>query len=310
MKKLPFLMLGLLLSQRAMAQDQETGQKQDSTKHWSIQGHNKLTLNQAAFSNWISGGTNSVGGVAGVDYTLFYLDDRNLWDNLIVMNYGLTKQKGSDTQKTQDNISLSSNYGYRFSDRWFFSGGVGFDTQFTVGYDDASDHTSDKISNFMAPAYLTTGLGLAYRPNDDFSLIMRPITAKWTFVLDPDLQKADNYGLKADGDRSLFEFGFLASSSYRIRLMKNIELVNRASVFSNYLKDPEHMVLTYSGLVNMKINDFVSANLNLDLRYDDNQIKKLQVRQLFGVGFSYRIDNGVRFKTRVQPDEYRLRIKT
>lgn len=44
----------------------------DSTKHWSIVGQNTLMLNQAAFSNWVGGGANNVGWLAGTNYNMTY----------------------------------------------------------------------------------------------------------------------------------------------------------------------------------------------------------------------------------------------
>jgi hypothetical protein len=74
--------------------------------------------------------------------------------------------------------------------------------------------------------------------------------------------------------------------------MENINLTNTASVFSNYLDHPDHLVLGYSGILNMKINKFISTNITLDLLYDHNQIQKTQLKQTLGVGFAYNIDNG------------------
>jgi hypothetical protein len=36
----------------------------------------------------------------------------------------------------------------------------------------------------------------------------------------------------------------------------------------------------------MKVNRFLSANIALDLLYDDNAIARLQIRQLLGIGLS------------------------
>lgn len=44
----------------------------DTLKAWSIQAQNTLMLNQAAFSNWVGGGANNVGWLAGVNYNLTY----------------------------------------------------------------------------------------------------------------------------------------------------------------------------------------------------------------------------------------------
>ena len=78
--------------------------------------------------------------------------------------------------------------------------------------------------------------------------------------------------------------------------MENITLLNNASVFSNYLDHPERLVLSYGGVLNMKINKFISTNITLDLLYDHNQIMKTQLKQTLGVGFAYNIDSGIKFK--------------
>ena len=144
----------------------------------------------------------------------------------------------------------------------------------------------------MAPGYLNMGAGVTYRPNDNFTMTLRPANARWTFVLDKGLQYAGTYGLKNDGDSSLFQFGFLGTAIYKVKIMENINLTNTGSVFSNYLDHPDRLVLSYSGVLNMKINKFISTNVTLDLLYDHNQIQKTQLKQTLGVGFAYNFDNG------------------
>ena len=144
----------------------------------------------------------------------------------------------------------------------------------------------------MAPGFVNVGAGFTYRPNDNFTMTLRPANARWTFVLDKDLQLAGNYGLKNNGDSSLFQFGFLGTAMYKVQLMENISLINTGSVFSNYLDKPDHLVLAYGGILNMKINKFISANITADVIYDHNQIKKTQVKQTLGAGIAYNIDKG------------------
>jgi len=293
-----FLALGLILSAtlNVWAQEADTSEepKTDTIKAWSVTGQNTLMLNQASFSNWIGGGANNVGWLAGVNYNFTYEKDKNLWESNVILGYGQNNTEGTGTRKTQDVININTNYGREFAKSWYVSGGIGFESQFASGYEDGNNPSAAKISNWMAPGYLNVGVGVTYRPNDNFSLTMRPANARWTFVTDPDLQMAGNYGLKNDGDSSVFQFGFLADAFYKVKIMENIDLENRASLFSNYLDHPERMVLTYDGILNMKINKFISANLTLGLRYDHNQIKKMQVKQTLGVGFSYNLDNGVK----------------
>lgn len=72
----------------------------------------------------------------------------------------------------------------------------------------------------MAPGYVNVGAGFTYRPSDNFTMTLRPANARWTFVLDKDLQNAGNYGLKNNGDSSLFQFGFLGTAIYKVKLME------------------------------------------------------------------------------------------
>ncbi|MPT33367.1 MAG: DUF3078 domain-containing protein [Chryseobacterium sp.] len=288
MKKLLFFG-SLLLSFNSYAQEQPV---EDSVKAWSIVGQNTLMLNQSAFSNWVAGGANNIGWQAGVNYNLTYEKDKDLWENIIIIGYGMNNTQGVGNRKTQDVINLSTNYGRKFSGNWYTSVGAGLITQFAPGYEDGNNPDAAKISNFMAPGYVNIGAGFTYKPNDNFTMTLRPANARFTFVLDKDLQYAGNYGLKNDGDSMLFQFGFLGTAQYKVKLMENITLQNTASVFSNYLDHPERLVLSYGGILNMKVNKYISTNVTLDLLYDHNQIKKTQLKQTLGIGFAYNIDNG------------------
>ena len=290
MKKF-FFSLSVLLATQAFSQETVV----DSTKHWSVLGQNTLMLNQAAFSNWVGGGANNVGWLAGTNYNFTYKKDKNLLENNIILGYGQNDTQGLGKRKTQDIINLNTNYGYEIGKNWYASAGAGLLTQFTNGYADGNNPSAAKISNFMAPGYVNLGAGFTYRPSENFTATLRPANARWTFVLDKDLQVAGNYGLKNNGDSSVFQFGFLGTAMYKLKLMENMNLTNTASVFSNYLDHPERLVLGYGGILNMKINKYVSSNITLDLLYDHNQIKKTQMKQTLGVGFAYNIDNGVKF---------------
>lgn len=287
------LLISLSIGSLAYAQDSKTETPvSDTVKAWSIQGQNTLMLNQAAFSNWVGGGANNVGWLAGVNYNLTYEKNKDLWENIIILGYGQNNTKGVGTRKTQDVINLSTNYGREFAKSWYYSMGASLQTQFAPGYADGNNPEAAKISNFMAPGYLNVGAGVTYRPNDNLTVTLRPANARWTFVLDDALQYAGTYGLKHDGDSSLFQFGFLGTAMYKLKIMDNITLTNTGSVFSNYLDHPERLVLAYGGILNMKINKFISTNITLDLLYDHNQIRRTQLKQTLGVGFAYNIDNG------------------
>ena len=294
MKKL-FLFASALVLTNLSAQEVATDSTVVETpKNWSIEGQNTLMLNQAAFSNWVGGGANNVGWLVGVNYNFTYQKDKDLWENNIILGYGRNNTQGLGNRKTQDNINISTNYGRAISQSWYVSAGASFLSQFDNGYADGNNPSAAKISSFMAPGYLNIGAGFTYKPNEDFTLTLRPANARMTFVLDKDLQYKGNYGLKNDGDSMLFQFGFYADASYKVKLMENIHLTNKAWLFSNYLDHPERIAMGYSGILNLKINKYISSNITLDLVYDHNQIRKTQLKQTLGLGLAYNISNGVK----------------
>lgn len=42
-------------------------------------------LNQTAFSNWIGGGANNIGWIAGVNYNMTYEKGNDLWENIVIL---------------------------------------------------------------------------------------------------------------------------------------------------------------------------------------------------------------------------------
>ena len=51
------------------------------------------------------------------------------------------------------------------------------------------------------------------------------------------------------------------------------------------------MDVAYQGILDLKVNKFVSAQVSINLLYDEDQIKKTQIKQTLGIGFNYKFDN-------------------
>lgn len=269
----------------------DTAKKQEG---WTIRGTNVLLLNQAAFSNWIAGGINSVALTARADYEFNLKKGKNLWENRFLMGYGLRSEEKSDATKVEDVLDITSKYGYQINhSNWFAAAALNLKTQFSKGYD-YSKPTQGYISNFMAPGYVTFGIGVDYIPNDNFQFSIHPLTSRLTFigdksVFDPNKDGilTDAYGAKP-GENFVYQLGAYFGGRYKVKLMDNILLDNRFGLFTNYLKNPQNLVMAYSGILDMKVNKFISTQITADLFYDDNQIGKLQLKETLGVGLTYK----------------------
>lgn len=267
---------------------------------WYINGNNSLQFNQAAFANWVAGGVNSYSLMANIDYEFNLTRGRHIWDNRTLFNYGVLRNEGEDYRKSNDVIDLTSSYGYEFRKNFYFAASMNFKTQFSEGYDySEKDSLTDKYrktSNLMAPGYFSFGVGVDYKPNENLQLSLHPFTSRFTMVLDEDLQKKGTFGLKEDGDSYVYEFGAFIGARYKIPVYENITYDNRLGIYINYLDNPLNMDIAYQGVLDMKINSLISAQATLNLFYDENQIKKTQVKQTLGVGISYKFNNSAKLK--------------
>ena len=70
-----------------------------------------------------------------------------------------------------------------------------FQTQFANGYNYAVDST-ERISGFMNPGYVTLGLGVQWVPNEHFKVNISPLTGRMTIVNDQRLADEGAFGVE------------------------------------------------------------------------------------------------------------------
>lgn len=287
-----YVLLILLLPLSIFAQS-----KQD-TSYWKAGGNFSLNFSETSFTNWAAGGKSSVSGVGLAEIPINYAKEKISWENAFNFGYGLLKEGKAGVQKSEDKIELNSKFGYKTkSKNLLYSALLNFLTQFGPGY---NPDTSDKISDFLAPAYLTLALGMDFKPSDKLSLFLSPVSSKITIV--NDLSLSENFGLPA-GKKARGEFGALFKAELKTPVVKNVNVETHLGLFSNYLNKPQNIDVNWDFLVNMKVNDFLSANFISNLIYDDN-IKigvdkngdgiidsygpRIQFKQILGIGLNYR----------------------
>ena len=269
-------------------------------QRWFFYGQNSLVFNQSTFSNWNTGGNNNIGVIGKINYNLSYRKNKHYLENILQLGYGFVAAKGQSTRKTEDYINLMTNYGYELGRNYYLSTGYQFISQFSAGYNytlTPDPEYTDRVSRFMAPGYLNAGIGISYNPSENFQVIVRPLNGKFTFVTDPMLQTAGRYGLERDGQSVRSELGTMVNFLYRLKIAKDVNLVNQLNFFSNYLHHTERVDINYSGVLNMKFNKFISAIVSLDLLYDHDQIQRMQLKQTLGIGFTYNLGAEITQKT-------------
>lgn len=271
-------------------------QNNQDTTYWKVSGQASLNFSQVSFSHWVAGGKNSVSGVGLFNVNANYEKAKIHWENSLKTGYGLLKEEESMVTKTDDKLDLNSKLGVETNnEHLLYSSFANFSTQFANGYN--YPDTEDKISGFFAPAYLTIAAGIDYQPSDKFSLFATPLSGKFTFVTDEELSNQGAFGVEP-GEKARAEFGATLKSELKTPVVENVDMTTTLSLFSNYLDNPENIDVKWDLIVNMKINDYLSANFITNLIYDHDILvplddtgrkgRRIQLKQLLGVGLSYK----------------------
>jgi len=268
----------------------------DSIKDWKFTGLSSINFSQVSLSNWSAGGENSYAFNGLLNLTANYSKDKNDWANTLDIGYGIQKQGDQDYRKTDDHIDFLTKYGRKISKSLFFSAMLNFKTQMSDGK--RYDPDTAIISRLFAPAYLQAALGIEYKPNETFYAVISPVAGKLTMVLDDTLSAQGAFGVDP-GDKTRMELGGSIAIGVKAEIMKNVTLSSTLGLFSNYIDNPQNVDIDWKVLINMKINNYLSANLNTHLIYDDDIASidentglprgaKIQFKEIFGVGLTYK----------------------
>lgn len=258
-----------------------------------------MNFSQVALSNWSGGGQNTL-AIAGLVTLLANMKtDAAVWDNGLDVGYGFTKLADQDFRKSDDKVILISKYGYKATDQLYYSALLDARTQLSDGfnYDNVDSITGQPalISRFAAPAYVTLGLGLTWKPADYFQVFVAPISNRLILVLDDTLSAVGAFGVDP-GKKVKSELGVLLNVTFKKELMTNVTLSSRLNLFSAY-QTFDKAVVTWESLLGLKVNDYITASIALDVMYDEKVAitrddktvgPSTQIREVLAIGLGYK----------------------
>ena len=299
-----------LIAQVTDGEEELKEKKIDTIQGWKKGGTFLLNFSQVSLTNWNAGGLNSFSLNGAANLFANYTKGKGQWENTLDLGYGILRQGRKDNVswlKTDDKIDLFSKFGRKASKSWFYSALFNFKTQSTDGFNYPDDSTV--ISRFMAPGYTLTAIGMDYKPNEIFSAFIAPLTMKNTFVLDDDLAAARLFGLDPDGTGKIrTELGGyirlqlqLENEDAKRKAFQNIAFTSKLDLFSNFLNNPDRIDINWENLLQLKVNQFISASISTQLIYDDDiniavfddagaQVgsgPRVQFKEVLGIGFAY-----------------------
>ncbi|MFM7768744.1 MAG: DUF3078 domain-containing protein [Bacteroidota bacterium] len=287
-------------SQTAALESVKRDTTSDRSKAWKRSGFVGLNFTQVSLSNWSAGGSNSISGLALFKYAANYKDEKNSWDNFIDLAYGISQEGDDNPRKSDDKLDISTKYGRFAFKNWYYSALAGFRSQFAKGYNYPNDSVA--ISNFLAPGYLTVALGMDYRPNDFLTVLASPCAGRMIIVNDDSLAALGSFGVDSAKNTKL-EIGAMVRILFKKDIIENVGLINKLELYTDYMGDLSKVDVNWEITLNMKVNEYISANLTTHLIYDedtkvgidsndDGSIDtfgpRTQFKEVLGVGLSYK----------------------
>jgi hypothetical protein len=272
-------------------------QESDTLTPWKFGGKASLSISQISLQHWSAGGDESVSGLGMFTVTAKYKRDSTLmWENILDINYGLQKINDRATQKTDDLFDFSSKFGRRATGNLYYSALLSFQTQMQEGFQEG-DTTGLPSSRFLTPAYVVASVGMDFNLDDNFTLLLSPVTSKTTIVNDERLSDMGAFGVDP-GKTFRYEIGGYLKTRYTLTLFKNVEALMKLNLFTNYIEKPENIDVDSEVNITMQINNFLAATIRTNLKYDHDiaftnnegeQVNSyLQFKEVLGITLTYK----------------------
>jgi hypothetical protein len=284
---------------------------------WIIGGEGNVGFTQTYLSNWKKGGQSAIASLIVMKGFANYkrADGIIKWDNSGEFRNGWIRQGGKEEQiqKNDDKFEITSRFGVSAYKKWYYSAEFNFETQFFRGFEYPREEDETPISAFMAPSRMFFKVGMEYKPNKEFSLLLSPVTVKNVYVRDTSLIDQTKFGIDAN-KKSFWEPGLNTDIYLKKSITKDITYETKYKMFINYKAPFEKHDINWENTFVMKLNNYINMRLLVHLIYDDDVLfpvydnndvvigekSKLQVKEFFSIGFTYKINHNVQHSKRIR----------
>ena len=258
-----FILCATLLLVASVASAQDESSSNMFQGKWTTSSTPALKASEYFFNNWAKTGNSQIDVTATFFGNYKYTHPKFVWDNIADLAYGYAWQDLDNStegglfetrRKSNDKIDLSSSISWNAYKGWGASFSANLKTQFGAGYEYTgigTEQCSTIVSNFFAPAYLTTALSFELKKTD-WSISLSFLTGKTTFVYNDDfIAEGRNFGVLQSKDfnadkpetftHAHFALGSYVKAQYLKKdILKNLDLYARIELFYDYWK-PSNM---------------------------------------------------------------------
>ncbi len=285
-----FVMSCILLAGPALAQSADT----TVTYGWDHSLEAGLGFTQTKFENYAKGGESSLTWTSSLAYKAIELGQKHEWKSEVEAQFGQTQLGGGDLRKAVDRIRLASLNTWKLGEAVDPYIGVEARTQFAKGYAYSADGGEVLVSRFLNPLELTerfggsrtlgpgfvTRLGVAFNEyivTDTYFAAIDSPGVNMRYTDDPETAKREKFRLDT-GMESVTEYE-RSFENDRYKVKSSLKL------FSKF-EDLSKMKVEWNSKFTANLISFVNVMLETEVLYDEDIVKRTQLKETFSIGLS------------------------
>ena len=260
---------------------------------WEKTGFFIFNVNQAALSDWATGGERFLIGINSiVNYALHHQKGKYSKDTYVDIELGAVEASSfRKFRKTTDRFDLTMEIDHTTRNKNVYYGLLfNLNTQLLGGHNYLIEG-HNKVSSFLSPGkfFLAPGIDLKKKKADSyFSFFISPSTAKWVTKIDDEFYNQNKFGVDS-AQKVNTEFGAYVTTHYNVNISKTTRYIGRLDLYSNYLRNPGNVDVLMNNLFTVNVSNVFAINILLDIIYDDDIKRRTQIQEIFGLGLKLKL---------------------
>lgn len=280
--------------------DSKMNSQGEMKEGWTKGGTLNINANHTSNDNWQGASEKYAVAINGnLNYFAYRKWKKNLWKSDLLMAYGVLRSPSTNDlfRKNDDRVNLSSLYARKIKTTLYYAAALdvmtqtapGYDYKKVLSYDSVTNKTTyQKTSSFLTPGNIRGGVGLLWQARKNFSIYLSPATANVYTKIDKDMVNIDFNNVEI-GKKIAFGLGTLTRVDYYTTINKTLTYKTRFMAFTDYLNRPfDKIDIDWNNTLMFNVTKYVGVKLDVNFRYYEGQIRRLQVLEMLGVGFTYK----------------------
>ena len=243
-------------------------------RYWKTFGNFQGKYTQSYYSEtWYKGGESNHSILGQINFEANYAKKQTTFDNKLELKLGYytTEINGENTFRTnEDLIRLTSKYGLKAYESWYYSAQFQGYTQFMPVYD--TKVTTLLKSKFFAPAYGNLSIGMDYKPkfknkNITLSMLLSPFSYNCRYVSVDSI--ATNFGIDK-GKNFKYTIGSRLDGNLKWKFLEDFTWTSKAQFYTSY----ESTEMNFENTIDYKLSKYLSLQFFCHWRFDDSVKRK------------------------------------